>query len=91
MWHSICVLSAFPASPPHTLSLTPVLASLDRKGVMERISELFHRHPALIQGFNTFCPSGYRMDVGGGAGVNAVVITTPTDTVVYNPDTRRLN
>ncbi|RPD71434.1 PAH2 domain-containing protein [Lentinus tigrinus ALCF2SS1-7] len=29
--------------------------------VIQRVSNLFHGHPALIQGLNTFLPAGYRM------------------------------
>ncbi|RPD71423.1 PAH2 domain-containing protein [Lentinus tigrinus ALCF2SS1-7] len=34
---------------------------IDTPGVIERVSNLFHGHPALIQGFTTFLPAGYRM------------------------------
>ncbi|PCH35348.1 PAH2 domain-containing protein, partial [Wolfiporia cocos MD-104 SS10] len=30
--------------------------------VIEHVSNLFHGHPTLIQGFNTFLPAGYQID-----------------------------
>ncbi|PIL27732.1 hypothetical protein GSI_10885 [Ganoderma sinense ZZ0214-1] len=62
---------------------------IDHLGVMERVSELFHCHPTLIQGFNAFCPPGYWMEASCGVGPNAVVIITPAGSAVYNPTTRR--
>ncbi|KAM0754468.1 hypothetical protein T439DRAFT_345411 [Meredithblackwellia eburnea MCA 4105] len=35
---------------------------IDTPGVIERVSTLFRGHPALIQGFNTFLPPGYRIE-----------------------------
>lgn len=32
--------------------------SIDTPGVIERVSTLFHGHPSLIIGFNTFLPPG---------------------------------
>ncbi|KAK0537010.1 hypothetical protein OC842_001779 [Tilletia horrida] len=59
--------------------------SIDTPGVIERVSTLFRGHPALIQGFNTFLPPGYRIecittedDVDGSTGV--ITVTTPTGT-----------
>ncbi|RXW17630.1 hypothetical protein EST38_g8216 [Candolleomyces aberdarensis] len=37
--------------------------SLDVPGVIERVSELFHGKPTLIQGFNLFCPKEHQIDV----------------------------
>ncbi|KAJ7603109.1 the Msin3a Pah1-Sap25 Sid complex, partial [Roridomyces roridus] len=34
----------------------------DTVGVMERVSQLFHGSPRLIEAFNTFLPVGYRME-----------------------------
>lgn len=36
--------------------------TIDTPGVIDRVSTLFHSHPALIQGFNTFLPPGYRIE-----------------------------
>ncbi|KAH9815202.1 hypothetical protein DFH28DRAFT_893466 [Melampsora americana] len=36
--------------------------SIDTPGVIERVSTLFRGYPALIQGFNTFLPSGFRIE-----------------------------
>ncbi|KAJ1025334.1 hypothetical protein NDA18_002667 [Ustilago nuda] len=37
--------------------------SIDTPGVIERVSTLFRGHPSLIQGFNTFLPPGYRIEL----------------------------
>ncbi|ORY82379.1 hypothetical protein BCR35DRAFT_303785 [Leucosporidium creatinivorum] len=56
---------------------------IDTPGVIERVSTLFRGHPALIQGFNTFLPPGYRIEcsVGTsqeeGGGVTTITVTTP--------------
>src|SRR6185369_9220434 len=36
--------------------------AIDTPGVIDRVSNLFKGHPALIQGFNTFLPSGYHIE-----------------------------
>ncbi|EGG06573.1 uncharacterized protein MELLADRAFT_77776 [Melampsora larici-populina 98AG31] len=36
--------------------------SIDTPGVIERVSSLFRGYPSLIQGFNTFLPSGFRIE-----------------------------
>ncbi|GAA98485.1 uncharacterized protein L969DRAFT_88610 [Mixia osmundae IAM 14324] len=36
--------------------------TIDTPGVIARVSTLFKGHPALIQGFNTFLPPGYRIE-----------------------------
>lgn len=36
--------------------------SIDTPGVIERVSTLFRGYPSLIQGFNTFLPSGFRIE-----------------------------
>ncbi|TFY59719.1 hypothetical protein EVJ58_g5599 [Rhodofomes roseus] len=51
---------------------------IDTPGVIERVSNLFHGHPTLIQGFNTFLPSGYRIDCTTDAqNPNSITVTTP--------------
>ena len=63
---------------PHTsFSLS---RSIDTPGVIERVSNLFHGHPALIQGFNTFLPAGYRIETGDNADPNTITVTTPAGT-----------
>jgi paired amphipathic helix protein Sin3a len=54
--------------------------SIDTPGVIERVSNLFNGHPALIQGFNTFLPPGYRIECGTDDNPNAIRVTTPSGT-----------
>lgn len=37
--------------------------SIDTPGVIQRVSNLFKGHPKLIEGFNTFLPPGYKIEV----------------------------
>lgn len=37
--------------------------SIDTQEVINRVSTLFHGHPELIVGFNTFLPPGYKIEV----------------------------
>lgn len=37
--------------------------SIDTPGVIGRVSNLFKGYPELIVGFNTFLPSGYKIEV----------------------------
>ncbi|KAF9059889.1 hypothetical protein BDP27DRAFT_1385647 [Rhodocollybia butyracea] len=54
---------------------------IDTPGVIDRVSRLFHGNPPLIQGFNTFLPVGYRIDVSGDPlDPNRITVTTPTGT-----------
>ena len=48
---------------------------------MQRVSCLFHGNPGLIQGFNTFLPVGYRIDIS-----DTITFTTPSSTT-----TQRIN
>ncbi|KAI0313378.1 hypothetical protein OF83DRAFT_558985 [Amylostereum chailletii] len=57
---------------------------IDTPGVIARVATLFHGHPALIQGFNTFLPVGYRIDVGLDALSDLITVTTPTGTVLQS-------
>ncbi len=41
------------------------------------MSNLFHGHPALIQGFNTFLPAGYRIETTDNPDPNYITVTTP--------------
>jgi paired amphipathic helix protein Sin3a len=50
--------------------------------VIERVSTLFTGHPALIQGFNTFLPVGYRIECTLTPAADALItVTTPTGTM----------
>ncbi|KAJ8489435.1 hypothetical protein ONZ45_g13590 [Pleurotus djamor] len=41
---------------------------IDTPGVIRRVTHLFDGHPTLIQGFNTFLPTGYRIECSFGQG-----------------------
>ncbi|EGF99814.1 uncharacterized protein MELLADRAFT_94093 [Melampsora larici-populina 98AG31] len=60
--------------------------TIDTPGVIDGVSSLFRGHPALIQGFNTFLPPGYRIDVsqgeasthaGSNSAYNLITVTHP--------------
>ncbi|KAK4519608.1 uncharacterized protein ATC70_009845 [Mucor velutinosus] len=54
---------------------------IDTPGVIERVSTLFRGHPALISGFNTFLPPGYRIECSiDDQERNVIKVTTPTGT-----------
>ena len=55
---------------------------IDTPGVIERVSNLFHGHPALIQGFNTFLPAGYRIETSDNPDPNYITVTTPAGTTM---------
>ncbi|KAJ6607345.1 hypothetical protein B0H10DRAFT_2071870 [Mycena sp. CBHHK59/15] len=56
---------------------------IDTPGVIKRVSHLFNGHPALIQGFNTFLPVGYRIECSTDAhDANYITVTTPTGTTM---------
>ncbi|GAA6014189.1 hypothetical protein JCM11491_004132 [Sporobolomyces phaffii] len=71
---------------------------IDTPGVIDRVSTLFRGHPALIQGFNTFLPPGYRIECtidpspasSSDPAVTTITVTTPmgmtTRTQVTNDD-----
>ncbi|OBZ85577.1 putative Xaa-Pro aminopeptidase P [Choanephora cucurbitarum] len=55
--------------------------AIDTPGVIERVSSLFRGHPALISGFNTFLPPGYRIECSTDAHFRDIIkVTTPTGT-----------
>lgn len=56
-----------------------VVLRIDTPGVIKRVSYLFHGHPQLIQGFNTFLPVGYRIDAQS---KDLITVTTPTGTMM---------
>ncbi|KAL4269176.1 Transcriptional regulatory protein Sin3-like protein [Pleurotus pulmonarius] len=58
---------------------------IDTPGVIERVSMLFHGNPELIQGFNTFLPVGYRIDVSADPmDPNLITVTTPSGTTTQS-------
>lgn len=58
---------------------------IDTPGVIQRVSRLFHGHPSLIAGFNTFLPVGYRIDVSVDPhDPNAITVTTPLGTTTQS-------
>jgi paired amphipathic helix protein Sin3a len=55
---------------------------IDTPGVIDRVSNLFKGHPALIQGFNTFLPPGYRIECYKERdGHEMITVTTPRGTI----------
>lgn len=63
-------------------------SSIDTPGVIERVSMLFHGNPYLIQGFNTFLPPGYRIDMSADPrDPNVITVTTPMGTTTQNTNT----
>ncbi|KAH9179056.1 hypothetical protein EDB89DRAFT_2217542 [Lactarius sanguifluus] len=60
---------------------------IDTPGVIQRVATLFHGHPFLIQGFNTFLPVGYRIEVGSDSQSSEVItVTTPSGTMLSSID-----
>ncbi|KAM0788552.1 hypothetical protein ACM66B_001678 [Microbotryomycetes sp. NB124-2] len=65
--------------------------TIDTPGVIDRVSTLFRGHPALIQGFNTFLPPGYRIECSissaSDAGAsNTITVTTPMGVTTRTQD-----
>ncbi|KAJ1726916.1 Transcriptional regulatory protein sin3, partial [Coemansia biformis] len=60
--------------------------AIDTPGVINRVSRLFHGSPALIQGFNTFLPPGYRIECSDDPS-EGVRVTTPSGSII--PDMHR--
>ncbi|KAF8593106.1 kinase-like protein [Ceratobasidium sp. AG-I] len=55
---------------------------IDTPGVIDRVCGLFNGYTALIQGFNTFLPHGYRIDCTVDQhGHNLITVTTPSEPV----------
>ncbi|KAH9937360.1 uncharacterized protein B0H18DRAFT_970211 [Fomitopsis serialis] len=58
---------------------------IDTPGVIERVSMLFHDNPYLIQGFNTFLPPGYRIEVSTDPrNLDTITVTTPMGIMTQN-------
>ncbi|CEP19155.1 hypothetical protein [Parasitella parasitica] len=52
--------------------------TIDTPGVIQRVSTLFKGHPQLISGFNTFLPTGYRIECSvDPRDPNRIIVTTP--------------
>lgn len=51
-------------------------------GVIDRVSTIFRGHPALIMGFNTFLPPGYRIESTNNPD-NPICVITPQDQPTY--------
>ncbi|KAJ6584994.1 paired amphipathic helix [Mycena capillaripes] len=63
--------------------------AIDTAGVIQHVSQLFHGNRVLIQGFNTFLPLGYRIDVSNNsAEPHTITVTTPMGTTTQNTDAR---
>ena len=58
--------------------------AIDTPGVIDRVSTLFHGHPQLIQGFNTFLPPGYKIEAGYDNDPNSIRVTTPSGSSMQN-------
>ncbi|KIY46777.1 hypothetical protein FISHEDRAFT_75303 [Fistulina hepatica ATCC 64428] len=57
---------------------------LNTPGVIKRVSHLFQGHPSLIQGFNTFLPSGYRIEAQDS---DVIRVITPNGVLPMDPVT----
>ncbi|KAJ8464001.1 hypothetical protein ONZ45_g17389 [Pleurotus djamor] len=59
--------------------------AIDTPGVIDRVSRLFHGNLQLIQGFNTFLPVGYRIEVSADpADPSLITVTTPSGTITQS-------
>lgn len=57
--------------------------NIDTPGVISRVSRLFNGNPKLIQGFNTFLPLGYRIEVSDDSD-HTITVTTPQGTMTQS-------
>jgi len=65
---------------------------IDTPGVIQRVSRLFTGNPYLIQGFNTFLPMGYRIDISADPlDPNTITVTTPLGIMTQNTNVNALN
>jgi paired amphipathic helix protein Sin3a len=64
--------------------LLNVFLRIDTPGVIQRVSRLFHGNAPLIQGFNTFLPVGYRIDVSADPLDDMITVTTPSGTTTQS-------
>ena len=58
--------------------------SIDTHGVVERVANLFHAHPDLIQGFNVFLPADYRIETGDNVDPNTITLVAPSGTTTFD-------
>ncbi|KAF0305787.1 Paired amphipathic helix protein Sin3a [Amphibalanus amphitrite] len=65
----------------------PVSVSIDTTGVITRVSSLFRGHPALIVGFNTFLPPGYKVEVQSSNNTYSDTIVSPPPKPNHQPPT----
>ncbi|KAI8880277.1 hypothetical protein K501DRAFT_275772 [Backusella circina FSU 941] len=66
--------------------------AIDTPGVIKRVSTLFRGHPALIFGFNTFLPPGYRIECSTDDHARDIIrVTTPTGTTTTSTSEPMLN
>lgn len=63
---------------------------IDTPGVIKRVSQLFRGHPNLIVGFNTFLPTGYKIQVHDETGERVSVCTPNGQSHVINNGEVRL-
>ena len=61
-------------------------ASIDTPEVIERVSVLFHGHPALMEGFNSFLPTGYGVEAGNNINPNAAAFAFPAGSTTQGHD-----
>jgi len=67
------------------LCLQHVFDRIDTPGVIQRVESLFRGNPFLIEGFNTFLPPGYCIEVGSDAQSSGVItVTTPSGTMLQS-------
>ncbi|GJE87693.1 hypothetical protein PsYK624_037760 [Phanerochaete sordida] len=56
--------------------------AIDTPGVIHRVSMLFQGNPTLIQGFNTFLPPGYRIELSSDPrNISGITVMTPHGTM----------
>lgn len=67
-----CVLQ-----PYHRVIVLILVGSIDTPGVINRVSRLFQGNAILIEGFNTFLPAGYRIEVNDPRNPNNITVLTP--------------
>jgi len=72
--------------PPLTPLFLSLFSRIDTPGVIQRVSKLFHGNPPLIQGFNTFLPAGYRIDINTdpAGDPHSIIVTTPMGTTTQS-------
>lgn len=59
--------------------------SIDTPGVISRVSNLFKGHTDLIEGFNTFLPPGYKIEVQANDHVHVTAPNSTTSTNISQP------